>query len=441
MKWGRFGAFLVIALCILGLTAGTSVNLWKNVKLGLDLKGGYDLVYRIVLPKGQQITTQDQQAMLQAVNLRVNGAGIGSPSIQLEDKNLIDVSLAGAYNASQANAIIGKTAQLAIYGNVQLKVKGKVVNWTTNTFDQLAAQPGAVVTPAPGAEPLATGADMKNDAHYAQDPTSGQNTVVVSFKSANLWTNVTQKYNGKLIFTFLGDRLINDAVVQGVNPSGTTQITMPGYSVQQCTQLANELNAGALPYPLHLVSETSVGPQLGAASLKATMVAGLIALILIFIFMLLIYRMAGLIADIALVAYGYVVLALFSGFGIVLTLPGLAALILGIGMAVDANVIAYERIKDEVRNGRSLQSAVIAGNKRSLRTILDSHATTFIAGAVMYWFGEGDIKGFGIALMLSIIVSLVTAVVLSRIMLVQYTRSNIVRNPFWYGSRKGALHK
>jgi preprotein translocase subunit SecD len=153
------------------------------------------------------------------------------------------------------------------------------------------------------------------------------------------------------------------------------------------------------------------------------------------------YRMAGFIANVALVAYLYLVLLTFSGLQVVLTLPGLAALVLGVGMAVDANIIAYERIKDEMRNGKSLQSSVVAGNKRAIRTIIDSNATTFIAGAVMYWFGQGDIKGFAIALMISIVISLLTAVVLSRSMLWLFTKSNIARRPWWFGIGKGVVQQ
>ncbi|UNO50905.1 hypothetical protein [Alicyclobacillus acidoterrestris] len=177
-----------------------------------------------------------------------------------------------------------------------------------------------------------------------------------------------------------------------------------------------------------------MGPQLGAVSLRATMVAGLVAVALIFLFMIVMYRMAGLIADIALVAYAYVTLLVFAAFPITLTLSGLAALVLGMGIAVDANIITYERIMEEVRSGRSLQSAVIAGCKRAFRTIIDSNTTTFIAAGVMFWIGQGDVRGFAVALMVSVIVSLLTAVFLSRTMLMYFTQANIVRSSSWYGA-------
>ncbi|MCL6594390.1 MAG: protein translocase subunit SecD, partial [Alicyclobacillus sp.] len=251
------------------------------------------------------------------------------------------------------------------------------------------------------------------------------------------WQKITTDYLGKPIYVFLNGQLLTDPVIQDIMSNGQSEISGPSLSTPEaCQELAKELNAGALPYPLQLVSSTNVGPSLGAASLHATLWAGAVAIALIFLFMLLLYRIAGLIADIALVAYLYLVLLTFAGLHVVLTLPGLAALVLGVGMAVDANIITYERIKDEVRNGRSLQSAVMTGNQRALRTILDSNATTFIAGAVMYWFGQGDVRGFAVSLMLSIIISLLTAVLLSRGLLLLYTKSGLTQRAWWFGAGK-----
>lgn len=421
MRWGRFGGFVVIVLAILGLTAGTSMNLWKSIPLGLDLKGGFDLLYQIEPgPDGKPVTGQGVQAALQAVQLRVNENGMASPTITLENGTRIRVDVAGAYDVQKAKQIIGETADLAIYGGV-------ITNAKTNT-----------VQPDPKTL-LVQGRDIASNAQWAQN-SQGENVVDLTFKDAGKWQKITTQYLNKPIYTFLNGQLINAATIRSVISNGQTELSGLG-SAAACQTLAKELNAGALPYPLKLISSTSVGPSLGKASLQATLYAGFIAVLLIFLFMIVMYRLAGLIADFALIAYAYLVLLTFSGLHIVLTLPGLAALVLGIGMAVDANIITYERIKDEVRNGRSLQSGVISGNKRALRTILDSNATTFIAGAVMYWFGQGDIRGFAIALMLSIIISLLTAVLLSRSMLVLFTKSGVNRKPWYYGIRKGAVQQ
>lgn len=420
MKWGRFGTFIVIVLCVLGLTAGTTLSLWKHIQLGLDLQGGFDIVYQVQPgPNGKVPTSSGVSATVTAVETRVNSLGVASPQIEVEHGNQIRVDLAGVKDVENAKKVIGETASLQIYGNLLTVKKGKV---TTMVPDPKSL--------------LVTGADIESNAAWSQDPTAG-NVVNLTFRNASKWQSITKQYLGKPIYTFLNGKLINTATVNDIISNGQTQISGIG-TPQECIDLANQLNSGALPYPLKPISENTVGPSLGAASLHATLWAGLIAIILIFLFMLIVYRMAGFIANIALVAYAYLVVLTFNGMHVVLTLPGLAALVLGIGMAVDANIITYERIKDEVRNGRSLGSSVTNGTKRALRTILDSNATTFIAGAVMYWFGTGDIRGFAVSLMISIIISLLTAVLLSRAMLLLFARSNVVKRPWWYGIGKGA---
>lgn len=423
MKWGRFSGFIALVLVVVGLTAGTSAQLWKSIHLGLDLQGGFELLYQVEPnTPGGTVSSKGIQAALAAVNTRVNSLGVASPLIELENRNQIRVDLAGTFNQQKAEQLIGSTANLQIYGSATIDPKtGKYV-------------------PAKGAKPLLTGKDLESNAAAGQDQNTGQYVVDVTFKHKKAWQSVTQKYLGKPLYTFLNGQMITDPVVQSVIYNGQTQISGGSLtSLQACQTLAQQLNAGSLPYPLKRISSTSVGPSLGAQSLKATMAAGLIAVLLIFLFMIWLYRMAGFIADIALIAYVYLLLLTFSGLHVTLTLSGLAALVLGIGMAVDANIITYERIKDELRNGRSLQSSVISGNKRALRTIMDANATTFIAGAVMYWFGQGDIRGFAVSLMLSIIISLITAVLFSRLMLILFTRSNIVKRPWWFGFRKKAV--
>ncbi|GGJ06109.1 protein translocase subunit SecD [Alicyclobacillus cellulosilyticus] len=422
MRWGRFGAFLAIAVAIVGLTAGTALPLWKSIRLGLDLQGGFDLLYQIEPTKGHPLTPSGIQAALQAVEMRVNRIGTGSPVIELENGNQIRVELAGVFNHDEAKKIIGETAELEIYGKATQRKDG---SW----------QPDPKTL-------LMTGDDLKSDAHWSTDPNTGENGVTVNFKDPQKWENITKAYLGKPIYIFLNGQLLNDPVVRDIMVNGSSFISGGDLTTPQaCIELADALNAGALPYPLRLVSQTDVGPSLGAASLRATMWAGLAAVCLIFLFMFAVYRLAGLIADLALVAYAYLVLATFAAAQVVLTLPGLAALILGMGMAVDANIITYERMKEEMRNGKSLQSSVVAANRHALRTILDSNTTTFLAAAVMYWVGQGDIRGFAVALMFSILISLLTAVLLSRAMLLLLVRSGAVRRPWWLGGPKGAVSR
>jgi len=419
MKYRRLAAFIALSAVILTVSISTSGRVWGNIPLGLDLRGGISVSYKIEPSHARSLTETGIQSSLQAVLTRVNALGVSSPTINLENGNEIEVELPGIANLQHAEQVIGTTAQLAIYGRVTAGLHGQVIPVRSTL--------------------LVTGADIDNNASV-QDNNLGQPVVDVTFKDAPAWAAITRAYLGQSVYTFLNGRLIDQGQVDNIIANGQTAIG-PLSSLQASQTLAEELNAGALPYPLSLVSSVMIGPQLGAASLRDTLIAGLIAALLIFGFMVSLYRIAGLIAILSLVAYVYVTLLIFSALPVTLTLAGLAALVLGLGMAVDANIISYERIKEEIRQGRSLQSAVIAGSRRALHTILDANVTTFIAAAVMDQVGQSDIRGFAVALMVSLVVSLLCAVLLSRALLSLFTRAQLVRSPAWYGAKKEASHR
>ena len=404
VKWGRLTALIIIIAVVFGLIGTTGTRLARQIPLGLDLQGGFDVLYQIGNPN-QHVTANDVRATVATISHRVNSLGVASPVIQVENGTRVNVALAGSFNQTSVRQLLSKPANLEFKS-----MAGKV---------------------------LATGADLVSNAHYTPDPTTQAPLVAVQFKNPALLQAISQKYLEKpMAIWFDGKMLGTPPTIKQVITGG--QATISGFaSVKAAQQLAALLNAGALPLPLHVLSSMSVGPTLGQAALHTTLTAALFAVIAIFAFMLLVYRLPGLIAIFALCAYSYVLIAVFAGFPVTLTLTGLAALVLGIGMAVDANIITYERIKDELRRGRSLQSAVVSGQRKALRTILDSNTTTLIAGIVMYIYGSGDVQGFAVALIASIIISLVTAVFLSRTMLMLLTRSNIVRNPWWFGLAKG----
>ncbi|OFW77828.1 MAG: preprotein translocase subunit SecD, partial [Alicyclobacillus sp. RIFOXYA1_FULL_53_8] len=305
MKYGRFGTFLAIVVIIVGLTAGTYATIWHAIPLGLDLKGGISVLYRIDPDKGQTLTKAGIQAALQAVETRVNSLGVSSPIINLENGDEINVQIAGVANPQNAEQVIGQTAQLSIYSQITTDKNG---------------QPTPVKSSL-----LITGNDIANNASVGQNQL-GQSVVDITLKNKGQWTDITKKYFDQIIYTFLNGKMIDSAQVRAIIANGQTAIG-PFATIAQSQTLAQQLNAGALPYPLKLMSYTNVGPQLGAASLKATLDAALIAVILIFLFMIVNYRIAGLIADIALVAYVYLTLLVFAAFPITLTLSGLAALV------------------------------------------------------------------------------------------------------------------
>lgn len=406
IKWGRLTTFIVLVVMIFAIVISTSSKLYTRIPLGLDLQGGFTVLYQVG-NSNQVLTANDMSATVAALENRVNEIGVSEPSIEVENGNRISVSLAGQFNQVSARSFLSKEANL-----VFKSPQGKI---------------------------LMTGKDLESNAHYESDPTTGAPEVVVQFKNPALFQQVTQTYLHQPVSIWLNNKMIDNPVIQDVITNG--QATISGSSsAQSAIQLAQLLNAGALPFPLHELSSTSVGPTLGQAALHSTLLAGAIGVSLIFLFMILMYRLPGLIAVVALVAYSYVLIAVFAGMQVTLTLTGLAALVLGIGMAVDANIITYERIKDELRNGKSLQSSVILGQRKAIRTILDSNITTLIAGIVMYSYGTGDVRGFAVALIASILVSLLTAVFLSRTLLLQFTKANVVKNTWLFGVRRKAVN-
>ncbi len=399
IKWGRLTTFIIIVVIILGVVLSTSQSIYKSIPLGLDLQGGFDVLYQVGDP-GQAVSANDMNATIAALSNRVNSLGVSEPLIEVENGDRVRVDLAGQFNQEKARQFLIEQAVL------QFK--------------------------SPTGQVLATGKDIMSNAAYTPDSQTQAADVSIQFKNPSLFEHITQKYLNQRVSIWLNGKMIEDPQIQTVITGGKAVIT--GFAtVQAAVDMAKLLNAGAFPLSLHELSSTSVGPTLGQSALHATLIAALVAILLIFLFMILIYRLPGLIAVISLIAYSYVLIVVFAGLPVVLTLTGLAALVLGIGMAVDANIITYERIKDELRNGRSLQSSVMAGQRKAIRTILDSNVTTFIAAVVMYAYGTGDVRGFAVALIASIIISLLTAVLLSRTLLFLFTRSNVVKNPWWFG--------
>jgi preprotein translocase subunit SecD len=409
VRWSRFLAFLLLAAVILGGAGFTTKKIWNQIPLGLDLRGGFDVLYKIQPTKDQKVNAAAQSATIAALDQRLASMNYTDPIITAEGTDRVRVQLAGVFNQDEVKRALVQEAKLEFRGPDDKTV-------------------------------LLTGADLKNNAQYETDPQTNAPVVAVEFKDPQKFADVTKKYYQQQIGIWLNGQLLSKPTVQDVITNGKSVITGMG-SPKAAIQLAQLLNAGALPFPLEQISSTTVGPSLGESALRATLIAGGFGIALIFLFMIVMYRIPGLVADIALVAYIVLILGTFAGMHLTLTLPGLAALVLGVGMAVDANIITYERIKDELRNGKSILSASISGSRRALRTILDSNITTLIAGIVMYYFGTGAIKSFAEALIAGIVVSLITAVFLSRLLLMLLMRSNIIKNVKFIYSGKGVQAK
>lgn len=365
-----------------------------SIDLGLDLAGG---VYVVLEAQTDAKGAELQRIMEQSkaiINERVNGLGVSEPNISIEGGNRIRVELAGIDDPQKAIELIGKTAQLQFIDpdkNVVLTGKNVV------------------------------GSDVKY--HNNQ---LGQQEVVVSLefdkegtdKFAEATGRLAQETNreDKIIYIVLDDQIISYPAVQDQITDGKAVIT-GNFTLEEANELATLIRAGALPVEMKELQTSIIGPTLGLKAYERSIQAGGIALLIIMAFMIIVYRIPGFIASIGLIIYTLITLFTMSSLGVKLTLPGIAGLILSIGMAVDANVIIFERIKEEIRIGKSIRTAVDTGFKRALTSVMDSNITTLIAGAVLYYFGIGPIKGFGVTLIIGIVASMLTAVIISKYLL------------------------
>jgi len=425
----RIVAF-VLLMVIFVATIGTTVGgVLKDIKLGLDLQGGFEVLYEVKeLKEGQKITPEVVSATASALSKRVNAIGVSEPSIQVEDKNRIRVQLAGVEDQESARKLLSTSANLTF----------------RDVDDNL----------------LLDGDDLKPGG--AKDSFDQQNRPIVSLtlKDAKKFADITSKIAAKpagenLLVVWLDFEEGVDsykAESQKAKPRyasaatvkerlDTTDVMISGnFTVEETKNLAGILEAGALPVKLDEIYSTSVGAQFGDQALKSTVFAGIVGVVLIFLFMLFYYRLPGLISIITLAIFTFLVLVVFDWINAVLTLPGIAAIVLGIGMAVDANILAAERIREELRVGYSVKQAFQIGSKQSLSAIIDAQLTTLLAAAVLFQFGTSSVKGFATTLIISILLSFLTAVWGSRVLLGLLVNSGYINNPAWFGIAKSKQH-
>ncbi|WP_211236955.1 protein translocase subunit SecD [Aneurinibacillus terranovensis] len=406
IKWSKIVTFLLVTVIVFGIVGATGLKVAKSTTLGLDLRGGFEILYEASpLDKGDKLTSQTLNATVSALEKRINAFGVSEPEIQVEGTNRIRVRIAGAYNQEKARNLIGKPARLTFRSP-----DGKTV--------------------------LMDGRDLAPDgAGVSFDQNTQQPVVTLKFKDPAKFADITRKYLNQRVGIFLDDKLLEAPTINQVIPAGNAQIDGQP-SVEDAKNLAAMLNAGALPVQLKEIFSTSVGAKLGQEALDAGVKAGIIGTVIVFLFMIFFYRMPGVVACVTLVAYIYLLMLLQNLMHATLTLPGIAAFILGVGMAVDANIIMYERIKEEMRSGKTILSAMRAGSQRSLSTILDANVTSIIGAMVLYYFGSSSIRGFATTLILGIVVSLITAVVGSRFMLNLAVRSNAFNKPWFFGVKE-----
>lgn len=431
-KSSRIIAFLLLVVLLFAGMAATYKNVIKNVNLGLDLQGGFEVLYQVdPLNKGDKIDKKALQSTAQTLENRVNVLGVSEPKIQVEEPNRIRVQLAGVTDQNEARKILSSQANLTIRdAEDKVKLSGSDIKQGSakQEFKQETNQPTVTFKVK----------DKNKFKKVTEEISKKRDNVMVvwlDFKKGDSYKKEAQKKNPKFISAASVDQPINS---DSVEISGGFK---GQEGVKKAKQIAELLNAGSLPVDLKEIYSNSVGAQFGQDALDKTVFASFIGVALIYLFMLGFYRLPGLVAIIALTTYIYLTLVAFNFISGVLTLPGLAALVLGVGMAVDANIIMYERIKDELRIGRTIKQAFSKANKSSFLTIFDSNLTTVIAAAVLFFFGESSVKGFATMLLLGILMIFVTAVFLSRFLLSLLVSSNIFKNQFWlFGVKKNKRH-
>ena len=447
MRRGTLSLLLFIVL----LAAGAAYVDWPNnpgihilginnpltVKEGLDLQGGI----RALLVPSQHYdqTTLDQEmpAVRDAIEQRVNGGlGVNEPNIRLQTSNgspAILVELPG-FTGNQANAV----NSLLQTGNLEFWSTGPSPAQIGSTF-----QPSQFLTYNPNGKPWFTGKDLDASQVFVSYDQAGRPQISFEMQGGAIGSfgQFTAKNVGQYLTVTLDRSVIESAVIQSAI---TGQGVITGqFSLDQANQIVTVLKYGALPIALRIDSEETIGATLGQDSIVKSAIAALIGIGIVILFMLLYYRLPGLLADFALILYAAFTFAVFKLAGVVLSLAGIAGFVLSIGMAVDANVLIFERVKEELRAGRLLSSAIDIGWKRAWPSIRDSNISTLITCAVLYAFGSNFgasiIVGFATTLLLGVLISMFTAVVVTRTFLNLLVPTGVVNHPALFGLPPGSI--
>jgi preprotein translocase subunit SecD len=442
-KRNIYWLIFIIALFGLALWAILPVNaklLGPNgLSLGLDLKGGSQLLYEanLSLKDPSMSDAEAMAAVVEKIQKRISDKYPAmEPTVQKQGTDRILVQLPGVENITEAANLIGKTALLD-FREQKFNVNG------TPMLDELGNpiyqdEPAKAVG-RDGQEKELTGKYL-NRAYRAVDPTAGP-VVYLEWDSegAYLFEQITQRNVGKRLAIFLDNEMISAPVVKSAITATEKGYIEGQFTIDEAGSLAIQLNSGSLNVPLTIIGQENINPTLGADSIQKSKQAAIIGIVLLLLFMALYYRLPGVIACISLGFYGVFFLAILSVFPITLTLPSIAGVILSVGMAVDAHVLIFERMKEELRSGRTLGAALETGSNRAWPAIRDSNITTFIACAVLIWLGMSSafhatmITGFAITLFIGVALSMFTAVIITRIFLRFIVGSRLVTNLAVYG--------
>ncbi|MCR2033257.1 protein translocase subunit SecD [Anaerofustis stercorihominis] len=366
-----------------------------TINYGLDLTGGVNVVLQAKESDGNKINDDTLDKAVETIRTRIDSLGVKEPTISKQGNDKIRVSIPDVEDQEEALSMIGKTAKLQFVGP-----DGKVI--------------------LDGSSVKSAKYEIQKTNNYVEEP-----VVSLTFddKGAKAFADATSNNIGKVISIELDGEKISTPTVQSAITDGKCVITGMKDG-EEATKLATLIKAGSLPVELEAIEIRTIGPTLGADSLNKSLKAGVIGVGLVFLFMIVFYLLPGVVADISLAIYIVIYLFLMSGLGVTLTLPGIAGIILSIGMAVDSNVIIFERMKEELRSGKTIMGSIEAGFSRALTSIIDANITTIIAGLVLFFLGAGTIKGFALTLMVGVVVSMFTAVFVTKKLMILVTSSD-----------------
>jgi preprotein translocase subunit SecD len=439
MSWNNlktpFKALVILA--VIGLSIWSIIPIQEKIHLGLDLEGGSRFLLQLnTNAEVPQITPQIQAQSREVIDRRINGLGVAEPVISNVGTDRILVDLPGLKNEDQAEAQLKQPAHLQykiVPPDVDQKAEAALATLSApnaTAKDKAAAEKYVAQTAYDASGPVVyEGQDLKGaQASYDQ---SGRPNITFQTKDPAKFGKMTTQNLGKLLGIFLDHRYVSAATIQSpIYDSGEITGT---FTQEQTVTLANELNAGALPVSISIIEKEQIGPTLGQIDLIQSLRASILGLALVLLFMIFIYRLPGFLADVALVIYVLVMMAILAVAHATLTLPGIAGFVLSIGMAVDANVLIFERIKEELWNGKTMRAAVRIGFQRAFSAVFDSHFTTIVGAGVLYMLGTGTVKGFAFTLFWGTVVSLATAVFVTRFFVDTLVDNDVLTAPELYG--------
>lgn len=436
--------FILILSVISGYVVAKQDARWPfEFKLGLDIQGGMHLVLQAQATHDiKLITPEVMSAAVAVVRARVDGLGVAEPLIQPKGADQIIVDMPGISDKDEALRILGKTAVLTFRARKADFPEGKPApspapspTPTVSSTDKATPKTAkASLPPKAEDEWVLTGVEgrMVSSARVEPLGTSWAVTADFNAEGARVVADVSRKLIGKPMAIFLDNQLISAPIVQTELNTGNVQIT-GNFDAKAANELMIVLRAGSLPVPLEVVENRSVDASLGAESVRASIIAGMAGFVLVVLFMVAYYGIPGVIANVALVIYGLLVLAIFKMIPITLTVPGIAGFILSLGMAVDANILIFERTREELKNGRTIYAAVEIGFKRAFSAIFDSNITTLLSCAVLFYFGTGLVKGFALTLAMGVLVSMFTAISATRNLLHWVLNHRSFKSPKLFG--------